>query len=37
MSRTDWDEQFLLTADKGFGDIRIYPPGTPWGYPIIAA
>jgi predicted nuclease of predicted toxin-antitoxin system len=22
------DEQFLLTADKGFGDIRNYPPGT---------
>ncbi len=22
------DNQFLLTADKGFGDIRFYPPGT---------
>ncbi len=22
------DQQFLLTADKGFGDIRIYPPGS---------
>ncbi len=22
------DEQFLLTADKGFGDIRLHPPGT---------
>lgn len=22
------DKQFLLTADKGFGDIRTYPPGT---------
>ncbi len=20
--------QFLVTADKGFGDIRVYPPGT---------
>ena len=25
------DEQFLLTADKGFGDIRVYPPGTHGG------
>jgi hypothetical protein len=22
------DRQFLVTADKGFGDIRQYPPGT---------
>jgi len=22
------DQQFLITADKGFGDIRMYPPGT---------
>ncbi|MDQ4075620.1 MAG: DUF5615 family PIN-like protein [Chloroflexota bacterium] len=22
------EQQFLLTADKGFGDIRVYPPGT---------
>ena len=22
------DRQFLVTADKGFGDIRRYPPGT---------
>lgn len=22
------DERFLVTADKGFGDIRVYPPGT---------
>lgn len=21
-------QQFLLTADKGFGDIRLYPPGS---------
>ena len=21
------DERFLVTADKGFGDIRVYPPG----------
>jgi predicted nuclease of predicted toxin-antitoxin system len=20
--------EFLITADKGFGDIRVYPPGT---------
>jgi predicted nuclease of predicted toxin-antitoxin system len=25
------DEQFLLTADKGFGDIRVYPPGAHGG------
>ena len=25
------DRQFLLTADKGFGDIRTYPPGTHGG------
>lgn len=24
-------QQFLLTADKGFGDIRIYPPGSHGG------
>jgi len=22
------EEQFLITADKGFGDIRFYPPGS---------
>lgn len=22
------DKQFLITADKGFGDIRVYPPGS---------
>ena len=22
------DQQFLLTADKGFGDIRAHPPGS---------
>jgi predicted nuclease of predicted toxin-antitoxin system len=22
------DERYLVTADKGFGDIRAYPPGT---------
>lgn len=22
------DDQFLLTADKGFGDIRAHPPGS---------
>jgi predicted nuclease of predicted toxin-antitoxin system len=22
------EQQFLVTADKGFGDIRRYPPGT---------
>jgi len=22
------EERFLITADKGFADIRIYPPGT---------
>ncbi|MCB0014218.1 MAG: DUF5615 family PIN-like protein [Anaerolineales bacterium] len=25
------DNQFLLTADKGFGDIRVYPPGSHGG------
>lgn len=25
------DQQFLLTADKGFADIRVYPPGTHGG------
>ncbi len=25
------DERFLVTADKGFGDIRIYPPGNHYG------
>ncbi len=24
-------QQFLITADKGFGDIRVYPPGTHTG------
>lgn len=22
------ERRFLVTADKGFGDIRLYPPGT---------
>ena len=22
--------QFLVTADKGFGNIRVYPPGNSW-------
>ena len=22
------EQRFLITADKGFGDIRVYPPGT---------
>jgi predicted nuclease of predicted toxin-antitoxin system len=22
------DNRFLVTADKGFGDIRVYPPGS---------
>ena|SRR5688572_19201564 len=25
------DERFLITADKGFGDIRVYPPGKHFG------
>lgn len=25
------DKQFLLTADKGFGDIRAHPPGSHGG------
>ena len=25
------DKQFLVTADKGFADIRTYPPGTHGG------
>lgn len=25
------DERFLVTADKGFGDIRTYPPGKHFG------
>ena len=25
------NQQFLITADKGFGDIRVYPPGTHTG------
>ncbi len=25
------DERFLVTADKGFGDIRVYPPGEHFG------
>jgi len=25
------DERYLVTADKGFGDIRTYPPGTHHG------
>ena len=29
--RVQADTQLLLTADKGFGDIRIYPPGSHGG------
>lgn len=25
------DERYLVTADKGFGDIRVYPPGKHFG------
>ena len=25
------EERFLVTADKGFGDIRVYPPGKHFG------
>ena len=25
------EERYLVTADKGFGDIRVYPPGTHHG------
>lgn len=25
------DERYLVTADKGFGDIRVYPPGEHFG------
>ncbi len=25
------DERYLVTADKEFGDIRVYPPGTHQG------
>jgi hypothetical protein len=25
------DERYLVTADKGFGDIRTFPPGTHHG------
>jgi predicted nuclease of predicted toxin-antitoxin system len=25
------EERILITADKGFGDIRLYPPGTHHG------
>jgi len=25
------ERRFLITADKGFGDIRLYPPGTHGG------
>ncbi|RIK31322.1 MAG: hypothetical protein DCC56_03815 [Anaerolineae bacterium] len=25
------EERMLITADKGFGDIRVYPPGTHHG------
>jgi predicted nuclease of predicted toxin-antitoxin system len=25
------EERLLITADKGFGDIRVYPPGTHHG------
>ncbi len=27
-SRLEPENRFLITADKGFGDIRKYPPGT---------
>ena len=29
--------RFLVTADKGFGDIRTYPPRNSPGYPRVAA
>lgn len=29
------DERFLVTADKGFGDIRVYQPGTHFGILIL--
>jgi predicted nuclease of predicted toxin-antitoxin system len=29
--RVQAEQQFLLTADKGFGDIRAFPPGTHGG------
>ncbi len=29
------EARFLVTADKGFGDIRIYPPGTHSGVLIL--
>jgi predicted nuclease of predicted toxin-antitoxin system len=29
------EERFLITADKGFGDIRIYAPGTHAGVLIL--
>lgn len=25
------EERYLVTADKGFGDVRIYPPGKHFG------
>jgi predicted nuclease of predicted toxin-antitoxin system len=25
------ENRFIVTADKGFGDIRVYPPGTHHG------
>ena len=29
--RTLREQRFLVTADKGFGDIRTYPPGKHFG------
>ena len=29
------EQRFLITADKGFGDIRIYPPGSHAGVLIL--
>ena len=29
------EQRFLVTADKGFGDIRVYPPGTHAGVLIL--
>jgi predicted nuclease of predicted toxin-antitoxin system len=29
------EKRFLITGDKGFGDIRVYPPGTHAGVLIL--
>ena len=29
--RLQAESRFLITADKGFADIRTYPPGSHWG------